>query len=111
MTFDTDRFGKKMSDKDLVRKAQGKEDRESILGALVELAKRKSHGRLKIFQRVFSDPATSVTAKQTVAIQLGMEDLTENQKLLLQHLRTKDPSVFFRIVQSLGKIGDKVRIE
>jgi hypothetical protein len=111
MSFDTARFGEKLKDNHLVRKALGKDHRESMLGALVELGRRRTPGRLKIYNKVLSDPATNVTAKQTVAIQLGSEQLAENQELLLQHLKTRDPSVFFRIVQSLGKIGDRHALE
>jgi hypothetical protein len=105
--FDTGLFGEKLSDDDLTKIVQDKDDPKSMLGALKELARRKAFGLLELYQRVLGDPAQSVTAKQTVAIQLGSEHLAENQELLLRHLKTKEPSVFFRIVQSLGKIGDE----
>jgi hypothetical protein len=106
-SFDTERFGEKLSDDNLIEIVRVKHDEESVLGALKELFKRKTPHQLEIRQDVLDDPAQSPRAKRTIAVQLGTEYLAENQELLLQHLNTKDPSLFARIVQSLGKIGDE----
>jgi hypothetical protein len=107
MDYDIERFGEKLSDDELIRKAQDKDDKGSMLGALVELTRRKAPDRFEVYHKVLSDPAQILLAKQTVAVQLGSEQLAQNQDLLLQHLETRDPSVFSRIVGSLGKIGDE----
>jgi hypothetical protein len=107
ISFDTERFGEKLSDDELIKLVRHKEDRESMLAALKELFRRKTPRRLDICQEVLGDPAQSTRAKETVVVQLGAEHLVENQELLLQHLNTTDPPVFARIVQSLGKIGDE----
>lgn len=107
ISSDIRRF-ERLSDDVLIKIAEGKDDdKKSLLGALVELSKRGTPRRLEICQELLDDPAQNVTVKEIVAIQIGSEHLAENQELLLQHLNRKEPSVFARIVQSLGKIGDE----
>ena len=106
-SFDTERFGEKLSDDDLIEIVQGKDDMDSISRAVKELSRRSTPGRLEIYKRLLDDPSLRLTVKETVAFQLGTKRLAENQELLLQHLKTREPSLFNTIVQSLGKIGDK----
>ena len=83
ISSDIRRF-EKLSDDVLIKIAEGKDDdKKSLLGALVELSKRRMPRRLEICQELLDDPAQNVTVKETVAIQLGSEHLAENQELLL----------------------------
>src|SRR3712207_6270195 len=42
---------------------------------------------------------------------LGTERLAETQEVLLQHLAVKDASLFAKVAQSLGRIGDEQALE
>lgn len=107
LSIDIEKFGEALSDDDLVGTVRARRDEESVRGALNELSKRMSPRRLEVFRVVLEDPKQSVRAKKTVVSQLGTESLSESQELLLRHLDKKDPSLFARIVQSLGKISDE----
>src|SRR4030095_14106859 len=39
------------------------------------------------------------------------QPLKESQELLIRHLTTKDPTLFAKIAQSLGKVGDQRALE
>lgn len=106
-SFDTERLGEKLSDDDLIKIVQDKKDLDLVSGAIKELTRRMIPNRLEIYQRLLDDPSVRLTVKETIAFHLGTERLAENQELLLRHLKTRDPSLFAKIVQSLGKIGDK----
>jgi len=105
-SIDIEGFEERLSDDDLVAVVRAKRDDESVLGALKELWRRKSAGRLEVFREVLDDPRQSARAKRTVVTQLGTERFPEGQELLLRHLDVKDRSLFAGTVHSLGKIGD-----
>lgn len=103
---DVEKFGENLSDDKLVELIRSGREEESVLGALNELSRRKSGRQFDIFRHVLDDPAQSSRAKRTVAARLTAQPLKESQELLIRHLTTKDPTLFARIVQSLGKVGD-----
>ena len=46
-----------------------------------------------------------------LATELGKERTPENQALLLQNLDVRDPTLFAKMAQSLGQIGDELGIQ
>jgi len=106
-SIDVEKFGEKLSDDRLIEIIRAGRDEEALLGALKELARRKSSRRSNIYREILNNPEQSMSARKTVVTQLGTERLTENQELLLGHLGAKDASLFGGIVHSLGKIGDE----
>ncbi len=106
-SFDTERLDEKLSDDDLIKGIQGRGDLNFISAAVKELTRRKSSNRFEIYKELLDDPSLRLTVKETIVFHLGTERLVENQELLLRHLNTRDSSLFVKIVQSLGKMGDK----
>lgn len=107
MTFDIEQFGGKLSNNDLIEIIKSNKDEESVLGALKEFFRRKTTKQLEIFKYVLDDDLQKDSIKKTIIAKLGTECLSENQELLLHHLKTKNALLFNKIVQSLGKIGDE----
>ena len=108
---DVEKFGENLSDDKLVELIRSGREEESVLGALNELSRRKSARQFDIFRHVLDDPAQSLRAKKTVAARLSAQPLNESQELLIRHLTTKDPTLFAKIAQSLGKVGDQRALE
>lgn len=96
-----------LSEAELVARVQSKFETGSIQSALQELATRKSPRRLEVFRTVLEDPGQASGVKRTVAVELGKERLLGNQELLLRQVEVKDATLFARVVQSLGQIGDE----
>jgi hypothetical protein len=107
MTFDIEQFGKKLSNNDLIEIIKSNRDEESVPGALKEFFRRKTTKHFEICKYVLDDNLQRDSIKKTIVAQLGTECLSENQELLLHNLKTKNASLFNKIVQSLGKIGDE----
>lgn len=107
MAFDIEQFGEKLSNNELIDIIKRNKDEESVLGALKEFLRRKTTERFEVFKYVLDNDLQKDSVKKTVVAQLGTECLSENQELLLHHLKTKNASLFNKIVQSLGKIGDE----
>jgi len=107
MSFDIDEYGAKLSDDKLVDIIKNKRDEVLVLGALKELFRRKTTKKLEISKYVLDDELQENSVKKTVVAHIGTECLVEGQELLSHHLKTKNASLFNKIVQSLGKIGNE----
>ena len=108
---DIGKFGERLEEDQLLQIVQAKADRTAVLSAIREVSRRQSPRRLEVFQAVLADPTQDARARRTVATELGKERTPENQALLLQHLDVWDPTLFAKMAQSLGQIGDEQALE
>ena len=107
MSFDRVESRVKLSNDKLIDIIKSKRDESSVLGALRELFSRKTVKQLEISKYVLDDELQESSVKKNVVTQIGTECLSEGKELLSTHLKTKNASLFNKIVQSLGKIGDE----
>lgn len=108
---DIEKFGENMSEEVLAEIVLSKRGKEEAHAALKEIARRGGPRRYDVFRQVLDDAGQDASAKNIAAIALGSEPAPENRELLLRHLGEKDASVFRRVVQSLGRIGDEGALE
>ncbi|HEX8844141.1 MAG TPA: HEAT repeat domain-containing protein [Pyrinomonadaceae bacterium] len=111
VSADLDKFGETMSEELLAEIVLSKRGKEDAHAALKEIARRGGPRRHDVFRRVLDDTGQDASARNTAAIALGSEPVPENRESLLRHLGEKNASVFRRVVQALGRIGDEDALE
>ena len=110
-SVDIEKFGETMSEELLAEVALSKRSKEEAHAALKEIARRRGPRRYEVFREVLDDANQDASAKATAALSLGTEPAPESRELLQRHLEEKDATVFRRVVQSLGRIGDERTLE
>ena len=108
---DIEKFGQSMSEELLAEVALSKRSKEEAHAALKEIARRRGPRRYEVFREVLDDAGQDASTKATAAVALGTEPAAESRELLQRHLAEKDATVFRRVVQSLGRIGDERTLE
>lgn len=105
------KFGEAMSDELLAEIALSRRGKEEAHAALKEIARRRGPRRYEVFREVLDDAGQDASSRATAAVALGAEPAPENRELLQRHLDEKDATVFRRVVQSLGRVGDERTLE
>lgn len=108
---DIEKFGETMSEELLTEIALSKRGNEEANAALKKIIRRGDPRRRDVLRRVLDDTSQDASARNTAAVALGSESAPENRESLLRHLGEKNASVFRRVVQALGRIGDESALE
>lgn len=111
VSADREKFGETMSEELLAEIALSRRSEKDAHAALKEIARRRGPRRYEVFREVLDDAGRDASSKTTAAVALGTEPAPENRELLQRHLAEKDATVFRRVVQSLGRIGDERTLE
>ncbi|MEG3878701.1 HEAT repeat domain-containing protein [Microcoleus sp. herbarium7] len=108
---DIDFIPNSVSEDELIAAIEGRVPALGRSQALKELSRRRSTRITEVVTRVLADPSLPSTLRTTAAIELGKNAKAEHQQALIRALSSEEPIVLKRVVEAMGKIGDRTALQ
>ena len=109
--LDREGVGKNLRDEELFEAVRGRSTKITPVDALKEISRRGPAGKSELLASVVTGRENPLELRAVAAVALGREGLPQHQSALLAALDTGHPSVLRRVVESLGRIGDRQALD
>jgi hypothetical protein len=100
-----------ITEAELIEAIEGRRPDLGRSQALKELGRRRSPRTTEVFTRVLTDSSVPSPLRTIAAIELGKMVKAEHQQALISTLGAEDPFVLRRVVEAIGRIGDREALQ